>query len=123
MISVSIRLPIRWMCVLLFISFFIVCLFCNGFFFPLKSKIQWNDSKVDPLQHTTLNMGNQLRLSDCEFSSSPDTFFCSQGEALRQTLVNRYYGNVKAGPRRDSVTTFSNGPLAPAGPGKSPTGV
>ncbi|KAF3855829.1 hypothetical protein F7725_016552 [Dissostichus mawsoni] len=45
----------------------------------------------------------------------------SWGEALRQILVNRYYGNVKSGPRRDSLTTFSNGPLAVAAPGKAPT--
>ncbi|XP_078804197.1 inositol 1,4,5-trisphosphate-gated calcium channel ITPR1 isoform X3 [Oryzias latipes] len=44
-----------------------------------------------------------------------------RGEALRQILVNRYYGNVKAGPRRESLTTFSNGPLAPGAQGKSPT--
>uniref|UniRef100_A0A3Q2XTS0 Inositol 1,4,5-trisphosphate receptor type 1 n=1 Tax=Hippocampus comes TaxID=109280 RepID=A0A3Q2XTS0_HIPCM len=31
-------------------------------------------------------------------------------EALRQILVNRYYGNVKSGQRRDSHTPFSTGP-------------
>ncbi|GLD59766.1 inositol 1,4,5-trisphosphate receptor type 1-like isoform X1, partial [Lates japonicus] len=44
------------------------------------------------------------------------------GEALRQILVNRYYGNVKPGQRRDSLTTFSNGPLTSGAQGKSPTG-
>ncbi|XP_028303990.1 inositol 1,4,5-trisphosphate receptor type 1 isoform X11 [Gouania willdenowi] len=44
-----------------------------------------------------------------------------RGEALRQILVNRYYGNVKPGPRRDSLTSYSNGPLGPGGQGKSPT--
>ncbi|XP_062843047.1 inositol 1,4,5-trisphosphate receptor type 1 isoform X3 [Trichomycterus rosablanca] len=34
-----------------------------------------------------------------------------RGEALRQILVNRYYGNFKPGGRRDSLTSFSNGPL------------
>ncbi|XP_031423065.1 inositol 1,4,5-trisphosphate receptor type 1 isoform X5 [Clupea harengus] len=46
-----------------------------------------------------------------------------RGEALRQILVNRYYGNVKPGGRRDSLTSFSNGPLSPGGQGKAPTGV
>ncbi|XP_039652599.1 inositol 1,4,5-trisphosphate receptor type 1 isoform X7 [Perca fluviatilis] len=44
-----------------------------------------------------------------------------RGEALRQILVNRYYGNIKPGPRRESLTTFSNGPLSPGAQGKSPT--
>ncbi|XP_028853911.1 inositol 1,4,5-trisphosphate receptor type 1 isoform X6 [Denticeps clupeoides] len=45
-----------------------------------------------------------------------------RGEALRQVLVNRYYGNFKPGGRRDSLTTFSNGPLTPGAQGKSPAG-
>ncbi|XP_076123823.1 inositol 1,4,5-trisphosphate-gated calcium channel ITPR1 isoform X2 [Alosa pseudoharengus] len=45
-----------------------------------------------------------------------------RGEALRQILVNRYYGNNKPGGRRDSLTSFSNGPLSPGGQGKAPTG-
>ncbi|XP_045931664.1 inositol 1,4,5-trisphosphate receptor type 1 [Micropterus dolomieu] len=44
-----------------------------------------------------------------------------RGEALRQILVNRYYGNVKPGQRRESLTTFSNGPLTVGTPGKPPT--
>ncbi|XP_061583880.1 inositol 1,4,5-trisphosphate receptor type 1-like isoform X4 [Cololabis saira] len=44
-----------------------------------------------------------------------------RAEALRQILVNRYYGNVKSGPRRESLTAFSNGPLAAGGQGKAPT--
>uniref|UniRef100_A0A671XHQ3 Inositol 1,4,5-trisphosphate receptor n=1 Tax=Sparus aurata TaxID=8175 RepID=A0A671XHQ3_SPAAU len=51
-----------------------------------------------------------------------DRGYGEKGEALRQILVNRYYGNIKTGPRRDSLTTFSNGPLSPGGQGKSPTG-
>ncbi|XP_034023350.1 inositol 1,4,5-trisphosphate receptor type 1-like [Thalassophryne amazonica] len=43
-----------------------------------------------------------------------------RGEALRQILVNRYYGNVKTGVRRDSITTFNNSPLTAAAPGKTP---
>ncbi|XP_028854498.1 inositol 1,4,5-trisphosphate receptor type 1 isoform X1 [Denticeps clupeoides] len=41
-----------------------------------------------------------------------------RGEALRQILVNRYYGNFRASGRRDSLTTFSNSGLSPVGPGK-----
>ncbi|XP_053529862.1 inositol 1,4,5-trisphosphate receptor type 1 isoform X4 [Ictalurus punctatus] len=44
-----------------------------------------------------------------------------RGEALRQILVNRYYGNFKPGGRRDSLTTFSNGPLGPGPQSKAPT--
>lgn len=36
--------------------------------------------------------------------------------------MNRYYGNVKQGSRRDSLTNFSNGPLTPGGQTKVPTG-
>ncbi|MCJ8744215.1 hypothetical protein PDJAM_G00115810 [Pangasius djambal] len=43
-----------------------------------------------------------------------------RGEALRQILVNRYYGNFKPGGRRDSLTTFSNGPLGPGAQSKAP---
>uniref|UniRef100_A0A4W6FYQ5 Inositol 1,4,5-trisphosphate receptor n=1 Tax=Lates calcarifer TaxID=8187 RepID=A0A4W6FYQ5_LATCA len=50
-----------------------------------------------------------------------DRGYGEKGEALRQILVNRYYGNVKPGQRRDSVTTFSNGPLTSGAQGKSPT--
>ncbi|XP_060713500.1 inositol 1,4,5-trisphosphate receptor type 1 isoform X1 [Tachysurus vachellii] len=45
-----------------------------------------------------------------------------RGEALRQILVNRYYGNFKPGGRKDSLTTFSNGPLGPGAQSKAPTG-
>ncbi|KAF2987878.1 hypothetical protein EK904_012000, partial [Melospiza melodia maxima] len=43
------------------------------------------------------------------------------GEALRQVLVNRYYGTVRAAGRRESLTAFGNGPLAAGGPGKAAT--
>ncbi|GAA6088085.1 inositol 1,4,5-trisphosphate receptor type 1 isoform X1, partial [Tachysurus ichikawai] len=46
-----------------------------------------------------------------------------RGEALRQILVNRYYGNFKPGGRKDSLTTFSNGPLGPGAQSKAPTGL
>uniref|UniRef100_A0A665X7H9 Inositol 1,4,5-trisphosphate receptor n=1 Tax=Echeneis naucrates TaxID=173247 RepID=A0A665X7H9_ECHNA len=43
-----------------------------------------------------------------------------RGEALRQILVNRYYGNFhRSSGRRDSLTSFTNGPLSPVGPGKT----
>ncbi|KAI2527989.1 inositol 1,4,5-trisphosphate receptor type 1 [Homo sapiens] len=41
-----------------------------------------------------------------------------RGEALRQVLVNRYYGNVRPSGRRESLTSFGNGPLSAGGPGK-----
>ncbi|XP_060723269.1 inositol 1,4,5-trisphosphate receptor type 1 isoform X2 [Tachysurus vachellii] len=45
-----------------------------------------------------------------------------RGEALRQILVNRYYGNFRIGGRRDSLTTFTNTGLTPAGPSKNQSG-
>lgn len=45
----------------------------------------------------------------------------SQGEALRQLLVNRYYG-FRNGGRRESLTSFSNSALTPVGPIKSQSG-
>ncbi|XP_026791591.1 inositol 1,4,5-trisphosphate receptor type 1 isoform X12 [Pangasianodon hypophthalmus] len=50
-----------------------------------------------------------------------DRGYGEKGEALRQILVNRYYGNFKPGGRRDSLTTFSNGPLGPGAQSKAPT--
>uniref|UniRef100_A0A8C0R170 Inositol 1,4,5-trisphosphate receptor n=1 Tax=Canis lupus dingo TaxID=286419 RepID=A0A8C0R170_CANLU len=41
-----------------------------------------------------------------------------RGEALRQILVNRYYGNIRPSGRRESLTSFGNGPLSPGGPSK-----
>ncbi|XP_030632117.1 inositol 1,4,5-trisphosphate receptor type 1 [Chanos chanos] len=51
-----------------------------------------------------------------------DRGYGEKGEALRQILVNRYYGNFKPSGRRDSLTSFSNGPLSPGGQAKTPTG-
>ncbi|XP_072571396.1 inositol 1,4,5-trisphosphate-gated calcium channel ITPR1 isoform X1 [Paramormyrops kingsleyae] len=45
-----------------------------------------------------------------------------RGEALRQILVNRYYGNFRPSGRRDSLTSVSNGPLTPGGQGKTQSG-
>lgn len=47
--------------------------------------------------------------------------YSSQGEALRQLLVNRYYG-FRSGGRRESLTSFSNSTLTPVGPIKSQPG-
>ncbi|XP_036389350.1 inositol 1,4,5-trisphosphate receptor type 1 isoform X2 [Megalops cyprinoides] len=51
-----------------------------------------------------------------------DRGYGEKGEALRQILVNRYYGNFRPGGRRDSLTSFSNGPVSAGGPGKTQTG-
>ncbi|XP_060776234.1 inositol 1,4,5-trisphosphate receptor type 1 isoform X13 [Neoarius graeffei] len=48
-----------------------------------------------------------------------DRGYGEKGEALRQLLVNRYYGNFRSGGRRDSLTTFTNTGLTPAGPNKN----
>ncbi|XP_027496662.1 inositol 1,4,5-trisphosphate receptor type 1 isoform X7 [Corapipo altera] len=45
-----------------------------------------------------------------------------RGEALRQVLVNRYYGNVRPAGRRESLTTFGNGPLSTGGTSKAGAG-
>ncbi|XP_042655709.1 inositol 1,4,5-trisphosphate receptor type 1 isoform X8 [Tyto alba] len=45
-----------------------------------------------------------------------------RGEALRQVLVNRYYGNVRPAGRRESLTTFGNGPLSAGGASKAGPG-
>uniref|UniRef100_A0A8C3JED6 Inositol 1,4,5-trisphosphate receptor n=1 Tax=Calidris pygmaea TaxID=425635 RepID=A0A8C3JED6_9CHAR len=45
-----------------------------------------------------------------------------RGEALRQVLVNRYYGNVRPAGRRESLTTFGNGPLSASGASKAGAG-
>uniref|UniRef100_A0A8C9NTL9 Inositol 1,4,5-trisphosphate receptor n=1 Tax=Serinus canaria TaxID=9135 RepID=A0A8C9NTL9_SERCA len=50
-----------------------------------------------------------------------DRGYGEKGEALRQVLVNRYYGTVRAAGRRESLTAFGNGPLAASGPGKAGT--
>ncbi|XP_017949173.1 inositol 1,4,5-trisphosphate receptor type 1 isoform X4 [Xenopus tropicalis] len=42
-----------------------------------------------------------------------------RGEALRVILVNRYYGNIRPAGRRESLTSFGNGPLSGGGSGKS----
>ncbi|MXQ90890.1 hypothetical protein E5288_WYG013227 [Bos mutus] len=47
-----------------------------------------------------------------------DRGYGEKGEALRQILVNRYYGNIRPSGRRESLTSFGNGPLSPGGPSK-----
>ncbi|XP_056887170.1 inositol 1,4,5-trisphosphate receptor type 1 isoform X2 [Takifugu flavidus] len=76
--------------------------------------------------------GEKLRAFDDEMDmpkqldqNQPEKLLEDQkrGEALRQILVNRYYGNFhRSGGRRDSLT-FANGPLSPIGPGKSQSGL
>ncbi|XP_030139039.2 inositol 1,4,5-trisphosphate-gated calcium channel ITPR1 isoform X9 [Taeniopygia guttata] len=51
-----------------------------------------------------------------------DRGYGEKGEALRQVLVNRYYGNVRAAGRRESLTAFGNGPLSAGSPGKAGPG-
>ncbi|XP_076870705.1 inositol 1,4,5-trisphosphate-gated calcium channel ITPR1 isoform X4 [Brachyhypopomus gauderio] len=51
-----------------------------------------------------------------------DRGYGEKGEALRQLLVNRYYGNFRSGGRRDSLTSFSNSSLTPVGPNKNQSG-
>ncbi|XP_074489119.1 inositol 1,4,5-trisphosphate-gated calcium channel ITPR1 isoform X2 [Sebastes fasciatus] len=72
--------------------------------------------------------GEKLRAFDDEMDmpkldqNQPEKLLEDQkrGEALRQILVNRYYGNFyRSGGRRESLTSFTNGPLSPVGPGKS----
>ncbi|KAK3512706.1 hypothetical protein QTP70_023157 [Hemibagrus guttatus] len=60
-------------------------------------------------------------LDVAELVPPPEPENLAEGEALRQILVNRYYGNFKPGGRRDSLTTFSNGPLGPGAQSKPPT--
>uniref|UniRef100_A0A8B9KDI4 Inositol 1,4,5-trisphosphate-gated calcium channel ITPR2 n=1 Tax=Astyanax mexicanus TaxID=7994 RepID=A0A8B9KDI4_ASTMX len=48
-----------------------------------------------------------------------DRGYGEKGEALRQLLVNRYYGNFRSGGRRDSLTAFTNSALTPVSPNKN----
>ncbi|XP_059571831.1 inositol 1,4,5-trisphosphate receptor type 1 isoform X1 [Alligator mississippiensis] len=48
-----------------------------------------------------------------------DRGYGEKGEALRQLLVNRYYGNVRPAGRRESLTSFGNGPLSAGGASKA----
>ncbi|KAJ7396595.1 inositol 1,4,5-trisphosphate receptor type 1 [Pitangus sulphuratus] len=48
-----------------------------------------------------------------------DRGYGEKGEALRQVLVNRYYGNVRPAGRRESLTSFGNGPLSAGAAGKA----
>uniref|UniRef100_A0A8C3L965 Inositol 1,4,5-trisphosphate receptor n=1 Tax=Chrysolophus pictus TaxID=9089 RepID=A0A8C3L965_CHRPC len=51
-----------------------------------------------------------------------DRGYGEKGEALRQVLVNRYYGNVRPAGRRESLTSFGNGPLSAGSAGKAGAG-
>ncbi|XP_055078010.1 inositol 1,4,5-trisphosphate receptor type 1 isoform X1 [Periophthalmus magnuspinnatus] len=71
--------------------------------------------------------GEKLRAFDDEMDlpkldqNQPEKLLNDQkrGEALRQILVNRYYGNFRSGGRRESLTSFSNGPVLGAVHAKS----
>ncbi|CAL8335835.1 unnamed protein product [Lota lota] len=77
--------------------------------------------------------GEKLRAFDDEMDvpkeldhNQPEKILEDQkrGEALRQILVNRYYGNFhRSGGRRDSLTVYSAGALSPAGASKSQSGL
>ncbi len=85
--------------------------------------ISWfSNSPFDDVCHGGTLM---FDIDDACHNAPPVTFplSCYQCEALRQVLVNRYYGNFKPGGRRDSLTNFSNGPLTPGGQTKTPTGL
>ncbi|KAJ7404849.1 hypothetical protein WISP_143124 [Willisornis vidua] len=51
-----------------------------------------------------------------------DRGYGEKGEALRQVLVNRYYGTVRPAARRESLTSFGNGPLAASTASKASPG-
>uniref|UniRef100_A0A8C2YH81 Inositol 1,4,5-trisphosphate receptor n=1 Tax=Coturnix japonica TaxID=93934 RepID=A0A8C2YH81_COTJA len=51
-----------------------------------------------------------------------DRGYGEKGEALRQVLVNRYYGNVRPAGRRESLTSFGNGPLSAGSTSKAGAG-
>ncbi|XP_017271430.1 inositol 1,4,5-trisphosphate receptor type 1 isoform X1 [Kryptolebias marmoratus] len=73
--------------------------------------------------------GEKLRAFDDEMEmpkkleqNLPEKLLADQmrGEALRQILVSRYYGNFhRSGGRRESLTSFGNGPLSPVGSGRN----
>ncbi|XP_071406293.1 inositol 1,4,5-trisphosphate-gated calcium channel ITPR1 isoform X2 [Pithys albifrons albifrons] len=51
-----------------------------------------------------------------------DRGYGEKGEALRQVLVNRYYGTARPAARRESLTSFGNGPLAASTASKASPG-
>ncbi|XP_036037056.1 inositol 1,4,5-trisphosphate receptor type 1 isoform X8 [Onychomys torridus] len=76
---------------------------------------------IDELENAELPQAPEAENSTEELEPSPPLRQLEdhkRGEALRQILVNRYYGNIRPSGRRESLTSFGNGPLSPGGPGK-----
>ncbi|XP_064131065.1 inositol 1,4,5-trisphosphate receptor type 1 isoform X6 [Loxodonta africana] len=76
---------------------------------------------IDELDNAELPQAPDAENSTEELEPSPPLRQLEdhkRGEALRQILVNRYYGNVRPSGRRESLTSFGNGPLSPGGPSK-----
>ncbi|XP_021121726.1 inositol 1,4,5-trisphosphate receptor type 1 isoform X2 [Heterocephalus glaber] len=76
---------------------------------------------IDELDNAELPQAPEPENSTEELEPSPPLRQLEdhkRGEALRQILVNRYYGNVRPSGRRESLTSFGNGPLSPGGPSK-----
>ncbi|KAM9186147.1 inositol 1,4,5-trisphosphate-gated calcium channel ITPR1 isoform 1-T1 [Dugong dugon] len=76
---------------------------------------------IDELDNAELPQAPEAENSTEELEPSPPLRQLEdhkRGEALRQILVNRYYGNVRPSGRRESLTSFGNGPLSPGGPSK-----
>ncbi|XP_047390444.1 inositol 1,4,5-trisphosphate receptor type 1 isoform X8 [Sciurus carolinensis] len=76
---------------------------------------------IDELDNAELPQAPESENSTEETESSPPLRQLEdhkRGEALRQILVNRYYGNIRPSGRRESLTSFGNGPLSPGGPSK-----
>ncbi|XP_058428981.1 inositol 1,4,5-trisphosphate receptor type 1 isoform X6 [Marmota monax] len=76
---------------------------------------------IDELDNAELPQAPESENATEELESSPPLRQLEdhkRGEALRQILVNRYYGNIRPSGRRESLTSFGNGPLSPGGPSK-----
>uniref|UniRef100_A0A8C5LE46 Inositol 1,4,5-trisphosphate receptor n=1 Tax=Jaculus jaculus TaxID=51337 RepID=A0A8C5LE46_JACJA len=76
---------------------------------------------IDELDNAEVLIFVELKMEFLHLESSPPLRQLEdhkRGEALRQILVNRYYGNIRPSGRRESLTSFGNGPLSPGGPSK-----
>ncbi|XP_042638655.1 inositol 1,4,5-trisphosphate receptor type 1 [Orycteropus afer afer] len=76
---------------------------------------------IDELDNAELPQAPDAENSTEELEPSPPLRQLEdhkRGEALRQILVNRYYGNIRPSGRRESLTSFGNGPLSPGGSSK-----
>ncbi|XP_075839399.1 inositol 1,4,5-trisphosphate-gated calcium channel ITPR1 isoform X7 [Microtus pennsylvanicus] len=76
---------------------------------------------IDEVENAELPQAPEAENSTEELEPSPPLRQLEdhkRGEALRQILVNRYYGNIRPSGRRESLTSFGNGPLSPGGPSK-----